>query len=65
MISCVNKNDRNFKVLEKEYGAGLAEVFVRSYSKRVKLLPDGEFYIPTKKEFLDWYMSDKKQLNQR
>jgi hypothetical protein len=65
MISCVNKNDKNFKVLEKEYGAGLAEVFVRSYSKRVKLLPDGEFYIPTKKEFLDWYMSDKKTIESK
>lgn len=55
MASCVNKNDKNFKVLEKKYGSNLAELFTRLYSTKAKLLPDGEFYIPTEKEFFKWY----------
>lgn len=59
MISCINKKDKNFVALEKEYGSSLAEVFVRTYSNLVKLLPEGEFYIPTKKEFFTWYNTHK------
>jgi len=59
MITCVNKNDRNFKSLEKKYGTSLADMFTRVYSREKKLLSGNEFYIPTEKEFFEWYKLNK------
>jgi hypothetical protein len=59
MASCVNHNHPNFKALVKIYGSSLADLFTRTYSTEKKLLPKNEFYIPTNKEFLEWYKSSK------
>jgi len=64
MIGCINKKDKNYIALENKYGDGLADLFTRVYSFNKKLLPEGEFYIPTEKEFFRWYDENRQQKRQ-
>jgi hypothetical protein len=64
MANCINRNDKNFKILEKDFGTTLTELSVRDYSKNIKFLPEGEFYIPTKEEFLNSYKFSKKNISE-
>lgn len=57
--SCILKSEPKFKSLKKQYGEKIAESLVRGFSRKVKNLPDGEFYYPTRKQVKLWIARER------
>jgi hypothetical protein len=58
-MTCINKNNKNFKLAKARYGSSFAELAIRNISKSKGLIDD--FYYPTIQEIKDYYKEEIKK----
>ena len=58
-MTCINKNNKNFKLAKARYGTSFAELAIRNISKSKGLIDD--FYYPTIQEIKDYYKEEIKK----